>query len=152
MATRPEQLYQGDFYAWTQHQAGALRRLVATRPNPSLDLAHLTEEIRDLGKEQRNALRSWTVRIIERLLLLQHAPAADPRCRWIGEIVDFRTEIEERLSPTLRRDLERRLPHLYATARRNLLRKLAAYGEMEPPTLPEECPFTLHQALSDWWS
>ena len=27
MATRPEQLYKDDFYAWTREQAGALRRL-----------------------------------------------------------------------------------------------------------------------------
>ena len=128
-ATAPEQLYEGDLYAWTQLQARALRRLADTRPNLPLDLAHLTEEIRDLGKEQRNALRSWTTRIIEHLLLLQHSAATEPRRGWIGEIVDFRSEIEDRLTPTLRRDLQRQLPLLYERARRNLLRKLAAHGE-----------------------
>lgn len=150
-ATAPEELYERDFYAWTQLQARALGRLAATRPNLPLDLAHLTLEIRDLGKEQRNALRSWTVRIIEHLLLLQHSTATDPRRGWSSEIVDFRREIEERLSATLRRDLKRRLPLLYAAARRDALRKLAIYGEPEPPTLPETCPFTLDQVLGDWW-
>jgi hypothetical protein len=149
-ALAPEDLYDRDFYAWTQLQARALGRLAATCPNLPLDLARLTEEIRDLGKEQHNALRSWTVRIIEHLLLLQHSTAADPRCRWISEIVDFRGEIEERLSPTLRRDLERRLQHLYAAARRNVLRKLAAYGETLP-ALPEAYPFTLDEVLADEW-
>lgn len=149
-ATAPEDLYERDFYAWTQLQARALSRLAATRPNLPLDLAHLTLEIRDLGKEQRDALRSWTTRIIERLLLLQHATATEPKRDWSIEIVDFRSEIEERLTPTLRRDLRRRLPHLHTTARRNLLRKLAAYGE-PPPALPETCPYTLGQVLGDWW-
>jgi hypothetical protein len=149
-ATAPEQLYEEDFYAWTQFQARALRRLANTRPNLPLDLPHLTEEIRDLGKEQRNALRSWTTRIIEHLLLLQHS-AAEPRRRWVGEIVDFRSEIDERLTPTLRRDLQRQLPVLYERGRRNLLRKLAAQGEAEVPVLPEACPFALDQLLGDWW-
>lgn len=149
-ASAPEDLYERDFYAWTQLQARALSRFAATRPNLPLDLAHLTEEIRDLGKEQRNALRSWTVRIMEHLLLLQHSTATDPRRGWSSEIIDFRSEIDQRLSPTLRRDLERRLPYLHATARRNVLRKLAAYGEPELP-LTETCPFTLEQVLEDWW-
>ena len=152
MAARaPESLYEEDFYAWTQVQARALRRLADSRHNLPLDLAHLTEEIRDLGKEQRNALRSWTTRIIEHLLLLQHSAASDPRRGWIGEIVDFRGEIEGRLTPTLRRDLQRQLPVLYDRARRNLLRKLAAHGEPDMPHLPEACPFALDQLLGDWW-
>lgn len=149
-ATTHEQLYEEDFYAWTQLQARALQRLADTRPNLPLDLPHLTEEIRDLGKEQRNALRSWTTRIIEHLLLLQHSNATEPRRGWISEIVDFRSEIEDRLTPTLRRDLQRQLPLLYDRARRNLLRKLAAHGGANVPVLPEACPFALDQLLGDW--
>ncbi len=47
MATRPEQLYQGDFYAWTRHQARALRRLTTLRLSTGLDLDHLAEEALD---------------------------------------------------------------------------------------------------------
>ena len=149
-ASAPEELYERDFYDWTQLQARALSRLAASRPNNlPLDLAHLTEEIRGSGKEQRHTLQSWTARIMERLLLLQHSAAADPRRGWISEIVDFRGEIEQRLSSTLRHDLKRRLPHLYANARRNVLRKLAAYNE-PLPALPEASPFTLDQVLGDW--
>jgi hypothetical protein len=31
-----------------------------------------------LGIERRDALRSWTARIIEHLLLLEHSPAKQP--------------------------------------------------------------------------
>jgi Domain of unknown function DUF29 len=63
-------LYEDDFFAWTQLQAKKLRRFARTRPNLPLDLGHIAEEIADLGTERRNAVRSWTARVIEHLLLL----------------------------------------------------------------------------------
>jgi uncharacterized protein DUF29 len=153
MSTRPaEELYERDFFAWTQLQARELRRFARTRPNLPLDLEHLAEEVADLGKEQRNALRSWTVRIIEHLLLLEHSPADAPRRGWIDEIFEFRDEIEARLTPTLRRDLTRQLPHLYERARHRLARKLELYGEADAvPSLPEQPPYSLEQVVGDWW-
>jgi hypothetical protein len=153
MSTRAvEDLYEDDFFAWTQLQARELRRFARTRPNLPLDLKHVAEEIADLGKEQRNALRSWTVRIVEHLLLLEHSPAESPRAGWIDEIVGFRDEIDARLTPTLRRDLTRQLPRLYERARRRLARKLELYGEADAiPPLPERSPYTLEQVLGDWW-
>ena len=66
--------------------------------------------------------------------------------------MNFRSEIERRLSRTLERDLKRRLPMLYDEARRNLRRKLERYGEAEiAARLPEPCPFTLDQVLGDFW-
>ena len=147
-----EQLYEADFFAWTQLQARELRRFARTRPNVDLDVRHIAEEIADLGKERRDALRSWTARIIEHLLLLEHSPAQAPRRGWIDEIVNFRSEIERRLSRTLQRDLKRQLPVLYDEARRNLRRKLERYGEAEiAERLPEKSPFTLEQVLGDYW-
>ena len=153
MRARPaEHLYEQDFFAWTQLQARELRRFGRTRPNLPLDFEHLAEEVADLGKEQRNALRSWSVRIIEHLLLLEHSPAETPRRGWIDEIVGFRDEIEARLTPTLRRDLARQLPRLYERARHRLARKLELYGEAgDVPSLPERCPYTFEQVLGDWW-
>jgi hypothetical protein len=149
MRTPAADLYEDDFYAWTQRQARELRRFATTRPNLPLDLPHLAEEIADLGKEQRNSLRSWATRIIEHLLLLEHTTAPEPRQHWTREIVDFRSEIESRLTGTLKRDLARQLPTLYARATRNLQRKLPTYGESI--ALPPNCPYTLSQILDDWW-
>jgi hypothetical protein len=67
-----------------------------------LDIEHITEEIADLGTERRDALRSWTARILEHLLLLEHSPSEQPRRGWIDEIFNFRSEIERRLSPSWR--------------------------------------------------
>jgi hypothetical protein len=147
-----EDLYERDFYAWTRRQASELRRWAATRPNLDLDLAHIAEEIAGLGREQRNALRSWTVRILEHLLLLQHSQATEPRRHWTREVINFRAEIAARLTRTLRADLARRLPTLYDQARRQLAIELDRFGESDiAGRLPTDCPYTLQQVIGDWW-
>jgi hypothetical protein len=152
MSTAAVELYEADFYAWTQAQARELRRLAGTRPNVPLDLPHLAEEIADLGKDRRDALRSWTTRIVEHLLLLEHSPATEPRRHWTREIISFRNDIEDRLTKTLRADLRRHLPRLYAKARRGLVTELDRFGESQVAArLPEACPYTLEQVLGDWW-
>jgi hypothetical protein len=146
------ELYEDDFYAWSQLQAKELRRFARARPNLPVDLAHIAEEIADLGAEQRKRLRSWTRRIIEHLLLLEHSPAGDPRRGWINEVVTFRREIDDHLSATLRRDLKRCLPRLYAQARSDLVERLRLYGESDVAArLPERCPYTLEQVLGAFW-
>jgi Domain of unknown function DUF29 len=145
-------LYEDDFFAWTQLQAKELRRFARTRPNLPLDLEHIAEEIADLGTEQRNAVRSWTARVIEHLLLLEHSPASEPRRGWINETVTLRRDIERRLTPVLRRDLKRHLERRYEEARTDLARKLERYGEADVAArLPERCPYTLDQVLGDFW-
>jgi hypothetical protein len=152
MARSIERLYEDDFFAWTQLQARELERFRRTRPNVPLDLRHLAEEIRDLGMAERNALRSWTARIVEHLLLLEHSPAQEPRRGWSSEVVDFRDEIEQRLTRTLRRDLERQLPALYRRSRSRLTKKLRLHGEAELALkLATQCPYTLDQILGEWW-
>ena len=153
MSHRPSaDLYEDDFYAWTQLQAKELRRFARARPNLPLDLAHIAEEIADLGAEQRRRLRSWTRRIIEHLLLLEHSPAQEPRRGWIIEVVNFRREISDHLTVTLRRDLKRQLPRLYEEARTDLPKKLAPYGEAQiADRFPERCPYDLDQVLGNFW-
>jgi hypothetical protein len=153
VSARPAaELYDDDFFAWTQAQAKELRRFACTRPNVPLDLAHLAEEISDLGWERRNAVRSWTARMIEHLLLLEHSPAMEPRRGWINEIVTLRRDIERRLTPALRRDLKRQFLRLYDEARTDLQKKLLPYGDADAAArLPKRCPYILDQVLGDFW-
>ena len=57
MATKPAELYEEDFFAWTRDQASALRRMAKDRWNGPLDLEHLAEEIEDVGSDRRDAVR-----------------------------------------------------------------------------------------------
>lgn len=153
MSTRSAaDLYEDDFYAWTQLQAKELRRFARSRPNLPLDLPHIAEEIADLGKNLRDSMRSWARHIIEHLLLLEYSPAQEPRRGWTAEIVNLRSEIEDRLTPSLHRDVKRRLPLLYDRARGDLRKKLAPYGEAHiADRFPERCPYSLDQVLGDFW-
>jgi Domain of unknown function DUF29 len=153
MATRPEQLYQDDFYAWTRDQAAALRGLADQRWNGPLDLLHLAEEVEDLGNAARSAVRSQLQRIIEHVLKLEHSPAAKPRTGWLNSIDDARGEIENALTPAIRADVQRRLPDLYARPRRKAARDLAAQGEKDAArALPPDCPYAFDDLLTDeWW-
>ena len=150
-----EDLYERDFYAWTRREAVALRRWAATRPDLDLDLARIAEEIAGLGKEQRNALRSWTVRILEHLLLLEHSPATEPRRHWTREVLNFRAEIAARVTRTLRADLARRLPALYDQARRQLVTGWSGSTRARPQRgcrrRAGRVSHVTAQVIEDWW-
>ena len=150
-ATRPEQLYETDFYAWTRAQAKELRRFARTRPNVPLDLAHLAEEIEDLGMGERSTVFSLVRLVIQHFLLVAHSPASEQRRHWLDEVDEFRSQIEDKLTPTIRRDVKAELDMIYNRARRNVARKMRRYGEdTAAAALPEVCPFTLEQVLGDW--
>lgn len=149
MTTRSADLYEEDFYAWTRDQAATLRRLAAERWNLPLDLKHLAAEVEDLGKEQRNAVRSQLRRILEHRLKLACSPAREPRPGWRASILDALAEIEDRITPSLRRDLRTRLPILFARARDLAALGLEAHGWREAAArLPERCPWSLDELLT----
>ncbi|MBV9969523.1 MAG: DUF29 domain-containing protein, partial [Xanthobacteraceae bacterium] len=116
------------------------------------DRAHVAEEIEDLGNNVRDAVRSHVRRILIHFLKLAFSPARDPRFDWIDSIIEARSELENKLSPTLRRDVEEYLPRLYALARKRAALQLEKYREHSAAqSLPAECPYTLDQVLAEDW-
>src|SRR3974377_640294 len=96
--------YEDDFYAWTQHQAEVLRTMPVS--DNRFDREHVAEEIEDLGKSERDAVRSQIRRIIEHLLKLAYSPAEQPRVNRMETIDDARELLSDKLTATLRRDVE----------------------------------------------
>jgi hypothetical protein len=149
---RAAALYDEDFYAWALAQAQALRELSAARWNGPLDLDHLAEEVEDLGKAERRAVLSQTKRLIEHLLKLEFARERDSRHGWIVSCDDARSELDDHLTATLRRELEAALPDLYRRERKRTAKKLKLMGEPEAAdALPAECPYTIEQLLDEDW-
>jgi Domain of unknown function DUF29 len=147
-----QSLYDRDFFAWTQQQAGLLRREAAGGPTTGLDFENLAEEIESLGKRDRRALASQIARITEHLLKLQHAHDQEPRSGWENSVDVHRSKAQRILtdSPGLRSELRTILNESYEDGRRRTARLLR--GEPDPATLPEACPYSLEQILDrDWW-
>ena len=143
--------YDEDFYAWTQYQARVLRSL-RTSDN-RLDREHVAEEIEDLGKSERDAVRSQIRRIIEHLLKLDYSPAQEPRLDWIESIAEARETLFDKLTPTLRRDIEAVLGQLYKDGRRRAADGLRRHGETDAiGKLPAVCPYSLDQICQEDWN
>ncbi|WP_207458004.1 DUF29 domain-containing protein [Azospirillum sp. SYSU D00513] len=144
-------LYDTDWYAWTQAQATALRRMAEARANTELDLDHLAEEVELLGGSEICALESALARIVEHLLKLEHSPAADSRHSWLLSVVEQRSRAQRilRRSGTIRRSLPDLLPDAWEDGRKLAAKALELFDGIDPATLPADCPYSAEQILDD---
>jgi len=136
------ELYDQDFYAWTQEQAALLRE----GKWHALDCEHLIEEIEDLGRSARKELRSYLEGLVLHLLKWRYQP--DYRGRsWRDSIEENRARIPDCLaeSPSLHPQIPRLLQECYPHARR----KAARQTRLPLAALPETCPWTVEQILDD---
>lgn len=140
-------LYEHDFYTWTQRQADALRRLAERRENldADLDLAHLIEEVADLGNEQVFRVQSLLLRMLQHLLLVANASQARTVNHWRSEALAFRTQAVRRYLNSMRQLVEPRLDREWRGAVKLAEAKLGRHL----PHLAQECPFTLAELLDD---
>jgi hypothetical protein len=147
------ELYDEDFFLWTQVQGAALRR--AKESNLPLDWENLAEEIESLGKSDRRELRSQIRRILRHLFKLAASPASGPRARWRSTIRDGRTEIEDVLrdSPSLRRDLDAFIAVETDRAAKLAASDLQQQGELTDAVWVrlEKGGFTAEEVLGDWF-
>jgi hypothetical protein len=146
-------LYDQDFFLWTEEQAAALRR--AKESNLPLDWENLAEEIESLGKSDRRQLTSQIRRILRHLLKLEASPAARPRAGWRSTIIDARSQIEEVLSdsPSLRREVDRLVKDQLAAAAELASSDLGRHGE-QPDLVRarlQKGGFTAEQVIGDWF-
>ncbi|MBV9776885.1 MAG: DUF29 domain-containing protein [Acetobacteraceae bacterium] len=119
--------YDTDFCAWAAAQARLLR---AGRLGEA-DIAHIAEEIEELGKRDRRELASRIRTVIEHLMKLTASPATEPRAGWEATINRERVEIGRLLEDSL--SLHVALPNVIAreerTARRLVARDMSLRGE-----------------------
>jgi Domain of unknown function DUF29 len=139
MATKPAELYDEDFYAWTQEQARALR--THFRGDNRLDVERLAEEVEDLGRSELQAIEGFIENVLEYLLKLDYSGWVEARNHWRAEVDAFRASIERRITPRIRQQVETELDALYDRARRGAGRSL---HQREPDfvrRLPKQCPY-----------
>jgi hypothetical protein len=151
--SKTNELYERDFFLWTQQQAAALRAVKDS--NLPLDWDNLAEEIESLGKSDRRQLRSQIRRILRHLLKLEVSPAPDPRPGWCSTIADSRSEIEDVLqdSPSLRRELDGLIAKELNSAAKLAAADLRQHGEPAEAVWArlEKGGFAVDQVLGDWF-
>lgn len=136
------QLYETDFYAWTQSQANLLRHHQWSQ----LDLSNLIEEIESLGRQQRAELRNRLSVLIGHLLKWEYQPEQRSRS-WLNTIRIQRIDTLELLeeNPSLK-------PYLQEVVQKAYIKGIAlASGETNLPvkTFGQDCLYTLEEILSD---
>lgn len=93
-----QDLYEQDFFAWTQAQAEALR--ARDRNSNAIEWERVAEEIEDMGKSQLHSLESLVVRIIQHLHYLRATRDKNPVRRWKREIEGWRAQLRRKITPT----------------------------------------------------
>ncbi len=107
-------LYEADFYAWTQQQAHLLRYQLWNQ----VDLVNLIEEVESLGRRERQELRNRLIILIGHLLKWEYQSSKRSRS-WLATIRIQRRDIIKLLNenPSLQSSLEVALEEAYENAR-----------------------------------
>jgi hypothetical protein len=146
MRTNAE-LYEQDFYAWTQTTAALLREGKWC----DLNREALAEEVEGLGARDHRELRRRLQRLLTHLLKWQYQPwKRQTGQSWRSTIRTQRQEIADLLeqSPSLRRTVPEALRTRYPLAREHA----SAQTRLPLATFPDICPWTPGQLLdADFW-
>lgn len=133
-------LYDRDFYAWTQQQVSLLQ----SRQWDQLDAVNLIEEIETLGRKERQEIRNRLGVLIGHLLKWQFQPEQRTGS-WLGTIREQRIQIKLLLedNPSLKPYLSQVFAPAYELGLALAIRE-TRLGEA---VFPEVSPFTFEQVL-----
>jgi len=134
-------LYDKDFYAWTQETLQALR----AKDTKRLDFEHLAEEIEDMGAKEKSALGSRLRVLLMHLLKWEYQPSHRSKS-WEITIDQQRDHLKDLLdfNPSLKPKVSGFLALAYTRAKRDFHKETG----IVQTTLPENCPYTLADILS----
>jgi hypothetical protein len=144
MEAMAKSLYDADFVEWTTRTADLLRRGRLA----GMDLENVAEEIEDLGKSERSAVRSQLRRMLVHLVKARIQPER-VGASWRGSVARARTEILDHFgdSPSLGNHAEVNLQRIYREGVELALVETNLAGHAANPDIPEECPYTVEALL-----
>ena len=146
-------LYARDLQLWIEQTIGQLKN----REFESLDIEHLIEELVDLGKSEKNALRSNLMILLAHLLKLkvQYNVPNSMQGSWSSSVVEHRQRVLNNLAdtPSLKSFLGEAVGKAYPDSRKLAIKqgKLAKFGVRVPEEseYPILCPFSIEQILDE---
>ena len=140
-------LYDTDFYSWTQRQAELIRagRLA------ELDLENILEEIESMGRSDYRALQSRIALVFMHLLKWQYQPEK----RQTGHSWERTIRVQRKQAKRILKDspgLKNKIPEILPKAYQHAIEDAHDETGLPVSTFPEECPWTYEQAIdSNFW-
>ncbi len=133
-------LYDKDYYLWLEETIQLLQEGRLT----DLDIFNLIEEIKDMGRSEKNALESNLIVLLMHLLKWKYQPE-EQSGSWRGSIREHRRRILKAFknSPSLKRYFEVVFDESYQEARK----QAADETELSLNTFPKNCPFKIEDIL-----
>ena len=135
-------LYEQDFYAWANEQAGLLRAGKLAQA----DIEHIAEEIESMGKTEKRELTSRLTVLLAHLLKWEYQPGRRG-ASWEVTISNQRRDLAVHLTdnPSLKSKLPEAIAYAYNNARGE------AYAETGLPkaTFPATCPWSFEQVMDE---
>jgi len=139
-------LYERDYYSWALEQ----QRALLDHRTEELDWENLADEVGDLARSERRALRSQAARLIEHLLKLGFASASaieSNRRLWELSLRGSRREITGLLaeSPSLKSCAQELFVEAWPTGRDDALKFL----KLDDDAIPESPLWSFEQAMDE---
>ena len=138
--------YDADILIWSEHQADLLRRRAAGGlvNEAELDWPNIAEEIESVGRSQLSAVQSLLRQALIHMLKAEAWPLSREVPHWRAETRRFRDDAAEAFTPSMRQRIN--LARLYTQALRAIPETIDGQA---PLPMPEVCPVTLDDLLSD---
>lgn len=135
-------LYDTDFYAWTQEQA----KLIKAKAFDKLDLTNLIEEVECMGKHEKRELRSRLIQLLMHLLKWKYQHEEQSKS-WARTIREQRYQIKMVLkdNPSLKPTLQEYIADAYSYSRTDAHEETGVFLK----NFPETCEWTIEQILND---
>jgi hypothetical protein len=140
----PDDLYELDALAWSEHQADLLRRVARGERVNDVDWAHVVEEIEDVGLSELHAVESHLGLVLVHLLKVHGWPSSPSVPHWRMEIGLMQKNAARRFTPSMRQRIN--LTKLYSDALEQL--DGVDYDNVAPRPWPAACAFTLDLLLT----
>ena len=135
--TEIKELYEKDYYSWTQEMARAL----SEHRTDDIDFENLAEEVGDLGRREKKELKSQFERLIAHLLKWAYTDKKGHETSWSASIKESRNQIRDSLKENP--GLKPFVREIYTGSYEHGV--LWAMTDTNQDVFPEESPWTLEQ-------
>lgn len=139
--TNTANLYEQDYYLWLSHTV----QLIKQGKLSEVDTANLIEEIEDMGRSEKRAIRSNLVVVLLHLLKYKYQPEKRSNS-WKSSIREHRRRLRDdfKVSPSLKRYFAEVFEECYQNGREQ------AADETGLPlnSFPQQSPFTSTEVLN----